>query len=166
MRLTSTPAPLAAAFNQTSSRRFTGAGLADLATLTGSYGTSGLVVGALQDASFTPTNPFMRDGKDKAILSGRLTVGKFTLAFKQSTGFDWVLNYRDAVETEVTFNGRILGDPENVIGIEPVSTGQHTVPVGREARQFELTVKARKWYPLTVTALEWSGQFFNRVQRF
>lgn len=164
--LTTPPSPWAAAFNSTQNRRFTGTGLDNVASLITSYGSTGLVVGALQEASFTPTNPFMKDNKDKAILSGRLTVSRFTVAFKESTGFDWSLNYRDSLITSVTFNGRIMGDPTNVVGIEPISTGQHNIPVGRETRQFQLTIKARRWYPFTVTALEWSGQFFNRVQRF
>ncbi|MCL5460289.1 hypothetical protein M3M33_16750, partial [Loigolactobacillus coryniformis] len=77
------------------------------------------------------------------------------IAFRESVGFDWSLSYRDAVVTEVSFNWRIMGDPTNVIGIEPVATGQHNIPVGRETRQYDLTIKARKWYPFTVTAIEW-----------
>ena len=157
----------AAAFDTRSERRLTGALLPNVPALQALYpGEPGLVAGALQEASFSPTNPFMRDGKEKAILSGRLTVSRFTLAFKESTGFDWTLSYRDVVITTNTFNGRVLGDPGNVIGIEPISTGQHNLPVGREARQFDLTISARRWYPFTATALEWGGQFFNRVQRF
>ena len=157
----------AAAFDFRSARRLTGTLLPDVAQLQTNYpGEPGLVVGAVQLASFTPTNPFMRDSKDKAIMSGRLTISKLVMAFKDSTGFSWQLTYRDEVATSVTFNGRILGAPDNIVGIEPIATGQHNIPVGRETRQYDLTISARRWYPLTVTALEWSGQFFNRVQRF
>lgn len=157
----------AACFGAQSTRRFTGTLLPTVANLIANYPDQpDLVVGALQEASFTPTNPFMRDGKNKAILSGRLTVGKKILAFKDSIGFVSKLVYRDQVTTEVEFNGRILGDPNNVIGIEPISTGQYNIPIGRETRQYDLTISARRWYPLTVTAIEWVGQFFNRVQRF
>ena len=164
---TASGASWAAAFNATSTRRFTGTLLPDVAGLQASFpGEPGLMVGAVQDAYFIPTNPFMRDGKDKAVLSGRLVVTKKIIAFRESVGFDWSLSYRDAVVTEVSFNGRIMGDPTNVIGIEPVATGQHNIPVGRETRQYDLTIKARKWYPFTVTAIEWVGQFFTRVQRY
>ena len=164
---TASGANWAAAFDSTSARYFTGALLPDVALLQASYpGEPGLMVGALQESYFTPTNPFMKDGKDKAILSGRLVVTKKIVAFKNSIGFGWDLSYRDQVNTTVTFNGRIMGDPTNVIGVEPISTGQHNIPIGRETRQYELTIKARRWYPFTVTAIEWVGQFFNRVQRF
>lgn len=160
-------ATFAAAFDNRSERRFTGALLPDVAALQASYpGEPGLVVGALQDSSVTLTNPFMRDQKSKAILSGRLTITRLLLAFKESIGFTWLLNYRNQVTSENSFNGRVLGDPGNVVGVEPISTGQKSIPVGRETRDYTLTIKARKWHPLTITAIEWVGQFFNRVQRF
>jgi hypothetical protein len=108
----------------------------------------------------------MRDNKGKAILSGRLTVTKFTLAFKQSTGFSWTTFYKGQADPTITFNGRLLDEANNLIGIEPVTTGQYNIPIGKETRQYSLRISARRWYPLTVTALEWIGQFFNRVQRF
>ena len=157
----------AAAFDSTSGRRFTGAALANLAQLLAAYpGEPGLTVGATFDAYFTPTNPFMRDGKGKAIISGRLTVTKMLVAFKESTGFSWSLKYRTEPEATETFNGRVLGDPDNIIGVEPISTGQHSIGIGRETREYTLRIAARRWYPLTITALEWVGQFFNRVSRF
>lgn len=157
----------AAAFNNESNRRFTGTALANVDALLDAYpGEPGLLVGATQEAYFIPTNPFMRDGKDKAIISGRLTVTKLIMAFKQSIGFKWALSYRELPPSEVEFNGRILGDPNNLVGVEPISTGQHSIPVGIETRQYELTISARRWYPFTITAIEWVGQFFNRVQRF
>lgn len=157
----------AAAFDMQSDHRLTGVALPAASTLVAAYpGEPGLRVGALQTAYFTPTNPFMRDGKDKAIMSGRLTISKFLLAFKEATGFSWVLNYKGTEGDVTNFNGRIVGDANNLVGVEPISTGQYSIPVGRETRQFSLTISARRWFPLTITALEWSGQFFNRVQRF
>ena len=165
--LTTSGAGFAAAFDTRSTRRFTGSLLPAVPTLLASYpGEPGLVAGALQEASFTMTNPFMRDQKSKAILSGRLTITKVLLAFKESIGFTWNLVYREQVTTTGNFNGRVLGDPSNVVGIEPITTGQKAIPVGRETRDYTLQVSARRWHPLTITAIEWVGQFFNRVQRF
>lgn len=156
-----------AAFNSESIRRFTGVPLANVASLQAAYpGEPGLMVGALQDAYFDPTNPYMRDGKDKVIMSGRLTISKLVIGFKNSTGFWWAITYRGVEGPVREFNGRILGDPNNIIGIEPVTTGQYSIPVGRETRDYSIRIGARKWYPFTAAAIEWVGQFFNRVQRF
>lgn len=143
-----------------------GGAYSEAASLIALNGPSGLWAGALQDTPrVTLTNPYMRDNKDKAILSGRLTVTKKTVAFKDSTGFGWSLSYRGQPAVAHEFNGRLLGGAD-VVGVEPVATGQHSVPVGREVREYTLTITARRWYPLTITAVEWVGQFFNRVQRF
>jgi hypothetical protein len=158
--------PWAAAFSSASARRFTGAPLEDIGELTSTYPLEpGLTVGALQEAYFVPTNPYMRDGKDKAILSGRLTVTRMTVAYKDTGGIKWAVT-SNGTTNEVEFSGRILGSPSNLIGIEPISTGQHNLPIGRETRQFSLRIAARDWHPFTVTAMEYTGQFFNRVQRF
>lgn len=155
------------ALGAATSKRFNGTGLANLGPFVSQYPSEpDKIVGAKQAAYFSPTNPFMRDNKEKAILSGRLTVTKKVLAFKESSGFSWTVTYRNAVVSDAEFSGRILGDPTNAIGREPVSTGQFSIPIGRESRQYQLTVFARKWLPLTVTGLEWVGQWFNRVQRF
>lgn len=157
----------AAAFDSTSARRFTGTMLPNVPALMTNYpGEPGLTAGALQEAYFEPTNPYMRDGKDKAILSGRLTVTKLIVAFRKSIGMAWTLTYREQVVSTVEFNGRIMGAPNNLIGIEPISDGQVNIPIGRETRQYTLRIAARRWYPFTLTAMEWVGQFFNRVQRF
>jgi hypothetical protein len=165
--LTSSGSSWAAAFDSTSNRRFTGTLLPNVTALLANYpGEPGMVVGAVQDSYFDLTNPFMRDNKGKAILSGRLTITKLIAAFKNTTGYRWILTYRNEVVADHEFNGRILGDPTNVIGVEPISTGQSNIPIGRETRQYTLRLQARRWYPFTITAIEWVGQFFNRVQRF
>jgi hypothetical protein len=146
----------------TGARKFTGALLPNMAAVSGYEGT--LMVGAVQEASFTPTNPYVRDSKGKAVLSGRTTVGKMTVAFKNSIGADWALAYYNVASTG-TFSGRTMGLPANVIGTEPVTTGAFSIPIGRETNDYSLTIKARRWYPLTVTALEWNGQLFNRLPR-
>lgn len=47
----------------------------------------------------------------------------------------------------------------------PYETATLTVPVGREARDYRLTVGTYLWAPLTITTVEWVGQYFNRTRR-
>jgi hypothetical protein len=154
----------AAAYSDVSLKRFGGVPLSARAEVIGD--TVGLMVGCAQESYFTPTNPFMRDNKGKAILSGSLTVSKFLVAIAKSGGVAWTVNKGALVASSGSFNGRVIGDPDNLVGVEPIATTQVSVPVGLETRAFNVTLKARKWAPLTITAIEWSGQFFNNVQRF
>ena len=152
------------AYNNTSSKYLLGVSLPDRAEVIGD--TAGLVVGANQEAYFTPTNPYMRDNKNKAILSGSLTITKFIVATAQSGGFSWSVMSEGTERSKGSFNGLVLGDPGTKVGVAPVVDAQVSVPVGLESRAFAVTMTARKWQPLTITAIEWSGQFYNRVQRF
>lgn len=157
----------AAAYAEPSVRRLVGDNLPDVAALIAQYPTetSYLKVGATQSASFTVTNPFLRTPMGQAILTGRLTITKLLLSFRNSTGFGWSIRVGNTTTTG-EFNGRILGYSNNAVGIEPVSTGQKSIPIGKETRDYTLTVSARRWYPLTVTAIDWIGQLFNRIQRY
>ena len=145
-----------------------------------------LMVGALTESFFIPTNPFIKDQKNTAITTGRLTVTKMLLTFTKSSGFDaeatskqvTVVSQHDitSVVTSIAetltptsndtiFNGFVFGDPNAEIGKVPITDGQQSVSIGRETREFDLVIRARSWVPLTVTALEWVGQFFNRSRR-
>lgn len=156
-----------AAFGTESARRFAGSALSNLANLQAAYpGESGLYVGAVQSAYIIPTNPYIRDTAGKAILSGRFTVTSLNVSYKDTTGLSWRITYHDTINSNGEFNGRTLDDPVNLIGYEPISSGQHTVVVGRETKQYSLKLSARKWFPFNITALEWVGQFFNRTQRY
>lgn len=157
----------AAAFNSASIRRFAGTRFPNVSTLLAEYPDEpNLVAGAIQEAYLEPTNPYMRDGDGKAIMSGRLTITKLLASFRNTVGMLWTLTYKGQVITSVDFNGRFLDEPSNLIGIEPVTDGQVNIPIGRETRQYALRIAARLWHPFTLTSLEWVGQFFNRVQRF
>ena len=161
-----TEGPWLAAYDYTAgTRQWLGSTLADSGALAVTYpGVTGLVIGAPQVAYFEPTNPYMRDNKDKAILSGRLTITNLLVSTDRSAGFKATVDAGGA-QTNVVYTGRVIGEP-TVIGVEQISANQHTVPVGRETRDFTLRLAGRSWLPFTVTSLEWSGQFFNRTQRF
>lgn len=161
-----TDGPWYAAYDSSAgNKQWLGSRLEDATAMTVTYpGVPGLVVGVNQNAYFTPTNPYMRDNNGKAILSGRLTITNMRIATANSAGFKSTVDV-SGVQDVLTFTGRVIGQP-TVIGVEQISTNEHTVPIGRETRAYTMQLAARSWLPFTVTAIEWSGQYFNRTQRF
>lgn len=122
-------------------------------------------VGADMECFVTLTNPFPKDKNDEAILTGRLTITKLIAKFKKSSGL--LFNIFSGQQNELfTYNGRVLGDPNNLIGREVITDLQQSLPIGREASEYTATLSARKWLPFTLTSLQWIGQYFNRTQRF
>lgn len=152
---------------------------ADLPTLSVDH----LVVGLEYPAYVTLTSPYRRDNKDTALTVGRLTVNKLEVAYKDSGGFtaqvvtryglvpqytpfNWVsVETPYGVTTSLKFNGRLLGAADNLVGVQPVSTGMIPCFIGRDSRQYKLTLSANGWQPLTITSIGWTGQWFYNAQR-
>lgn len=123
-----------------------------------------LIIGRPFESYWVPTNPLMRDGDGGAMSTGRLVVTSLLVGFTNSSGFrSTVTAYgQDAV---YTFNGRLLGDVGNLVGRVPVTTGRQSVIVGREAQEYTHTIAALTWLPLSIAAVDWTGQAFHRPRR-
>lgn len=116
-------------------------------------------------AYFSPTNPYIRDSNGKAITTGRLTLTKFVVSVADTGGMVATMLTKFSSSTPLDFTGRRVGSVTNRVGLAPITTTELTVPIGREVRDFTYTLNARQWLPLTVTAIEWTGQYFNHTQR-
>lgn len=160
-------APWFVAFDTSSEWRFLGTSLDDQATLIAEFpAATGPWVGANQASLFVPTNPFIRDRDNKVITSGRLTVASVDVTTANSSGFwtDITSKSRERTDT-LEYNARIVGSPDNIVGREVVTSYTQKVSIALETRDYTLTLRGRTWLPFTITALEWTGQWFNRTQR-
>jgi hypothetical protein len=162
----SAPAPWSLALDATSDRFLIGTDLPNRADISTEFPAqyASAWVGLPFDSWIVPTNPFIRDSKGYAILSGRLTVTNLLLNFTNSAGSIITINSGNG-DVVFSFNARILGDIANTIGTVPVSSAIHSVPVGRETRAYTMTIKSRKWFPFTISGIDWTGQSFNRTPR-
>lgn len=122
-------------------------------------------IGIHYDAYATPTNPYIRDSKGNAIVNGLLTVGQLSISVADTAGLSLVVTSFGTSDTVADFSGRVLGQSVNLIGQQPVVATTVTGLVGSETRQFSYTLRAKNFLPLTVTAIEWVGQYFNNTRR-
>lgn len=116
-------------------------------------------------AYVTPTNPYVRDRNDQAILGGRLTLNKVKMAVTDTGGAKVTVNTRNVTRDSLQFTGRILGAPSNLIGRQPIVTTTLSAFIGGEVSECTYTVAAHNWLPLTVNSIEWQGQFFFNTRR-
>ena len=157
------------AYNSSSVSRFMGVSdvsdTAAVATLITDLGDeSALVIGKQYTSAWTPTNPLMRDNEERAINAGRLVVTALLVGFRDSSGFDSTVTAYGQ-DTVYRFDGRLIGSESNIVGRVPVTTGKKSVVVGREAQEYTQRFTARLWLPLTITAVDWTGQSYHRPQR-
>lgn len=148
-----------AAYSQPSTRFLIGDSVEALADLRAAYGDANLYVGAEQPTEFEVTPPVPKDRTGNPNRRGVLTVTSVAVDAAESSGLvastsRWTQNLLV----------RRVGDA-SVIGRIPVGDWQQVVCVGQDSKTMALTVRALKWYPLTITGLEYTGQFFDRPPR-
>lgn len=154
------------AFSKPSDRFLIGGDFDEAADLLVEYPTETayLMAGIPSEAFVDLTNPYLKDGQGLAILTGRTVITKIIANMKDSSGLMSRIT-AGSTETTTRFNGRVLGDALNQIGKVPVTSTQHSVPIGRETREYRLRLSALLWYPLTLIGIEWVGQSYNRTPR-
>lgn len=124
-----------------------------------------IIQGICFDAYVTPTSPYLRDQNDKAIINGRLTVSNLSVAVSDTGGMGADLVTADRSRSVAKFDGRILTRKHNQVGRAPVVDTTIVVPIYKEIREYKVMLKATTWLPLTITGMEWLGQWFSNVKR-
>lgn len=139
-----------------------------LTSLRGQVGSAqdvNLEVGALFDAYVVPTSPYIRDRNGQAILDSRLTLGSLDVTVFQSSALD--VSVADLVNADQSFieTQRWVARAANswILNTQEVKETA-TVPVAifKEIREFKVKLASRSWLPLTISSIEWTGQFFTR----
>jgi hypothetical protein len=110
------------------------------------------------------TSPFRRDQNGNVVVTGRLTITRVDVSYKNSSGMVAEVVTDFGTSEALRFNGRLLGSPSSTFTI-PVETGSVPVFVGRESREYVLRLSALTGKPLTISALEWTGQYFYNTRR-
>lgn len=121
-----------------------------------------LTIGVEFPAYYIPTSPYKRDYNDKPVINGRLTWQSLILSVMETGGLEVAVDFSGTTRSMKKFDGRTLGRQSNKVGRAPIVTTTVTAPVGREIRECKVMVSASKWLPLTITGMEWNGQWFNR----
>lgn len=100
------------------------------------------------------TNPQVRDRDGKAITLGRLTLTKLRVTTTRTAGFTGTFIDYQGNRTSQDYGGdyyRFRYDTN--------------VWVGRNVHDVQVRLAAKAWYPLTISAIEWQGQFFLNGRR-
>jgi hypothetical protein len=117
-------------------------------------------VGCLYDSFVTLTNPVILDSNSNVVTTGDLVVSFLNVTTDDSSGMDYTV---DSLTTATySLSGVAVG---SVIGEVPVESRAYNLPVYQDTKRLEVTLRARKWYPLTISAIDWVGQYFNRTPR-
>lgn len=161
-----TDAPAIVAFEDSSLFRWLGTPYDELPGFLEEYPDEpGMWAGIEYPAYVEPTNPYIRDRNGKAVVAGRLTLGRLSVSVANTAGMVGEVITKQGTKVVVNFNARILGQIANMVSRQPTVTTSVSVPVGKEVRECAYRLRAKSWLPLTITAIEWTGQSFNNSRR-
>lgn len=110
------------------------------------------------------TSPYRRDQNGVAVTTGRLTVSRVDLSYRDTAGLKARVTTERGTKDVVDFNGRLLGSKSSEY---PYNLATSSIPVfvGRESREYRLAIYAQDWRPFTLTTVEWTGQYFYNARR-
>jgi len=123
------------------------------------------LMGTYFDSEVEPTAPYMRDKKEKAILDSTLILGSYNITLSKSAA---MRGYLRGMTEPVSAQYEVLDWIYRPTGSWVLNTQQIadtiTVPVDiqQEVREFRLRLTSRNWLPLTLSSIEWSGQFYTQ----
>lgn len=127
--------------------------------------TNNIVYGYGFDSYVTPTNPYVRDKNNQAIINGRLTVERFNVSVVDTGGVKFTIDTASRSYSGGDWSGRQLSLQSAELGTTPVVTTTVSLPVGKEIREFKYTIKARNWMPISITAIEYQCRFLYNSRR-
>lgn len=129
----------------------------DLSTLSCWYGWE-------YEAFVELTSPYRRDQNGVAITTGRLTISRIDVSYRDTAGLMGITFTDRGEKVVLDFNGRLLGSASSAY---PLNLATSSVPmfIGRESREYRLRLLAKDWRPFTLTTVEWTGQYFYNARR-
>ncbi len=113
---------------------------------------------------YKPSMPFVRD-RDGVKVGGLLILKQFIAHFTETGFFKALITDDYGYSAEVSYNGRVIGDPNNVVGQPSVSDGAFKIPFKKKADNSELEITTDSHLPASFLELEWLGQYRKRGKR-
>lgn len=110
---------------------------------------------------FEPTLPLPKDRDGKVTNIGKLIVTQMKINYSVGAQFDVTVKDKFR-EFGYTHTARIVGAPDSVVGTAYIGDGSFMFPVGSAEPSARVTIRSYDHYPLVLSSIDWTGQYFKR----
>lgn len=124
-----------------------------------------VICGQKYRSSYKPTLPFVKDQDGVKVGTGTLIISKFLINCRDSGVMECIVTSPYAEDVTLRYIGRIAGNPNSVIGVEPIVSESYTVPFRNNVDYGEIELFTDSHTPLVFMDIEWLGQFTKRGKR-
>ncbi|HXB13648.1 MAG TPA: hypothetical protein VNZ45_16795 [Bacteroidia bacterium] len=124
-----------------------------------------IVGGHAYKSRYQPTLPYIKDRDHEAVGTGILVVREFRVNYVDTGFFGYTVSGPYIETATGTFEGRIINDPDNVLGIQPIVSGMYQIPYREDVSKTVLEINSSSHLPFTITNIEWKGQYIKKGTR-
>lgn len=119
------------------------------------------IVGVPYLTTFEPTMPLPKTYDGKVTGVGKLVVSQMKVNYTVGAQFNVKVTdkYRGY---EYNHSARIVGAPDSFVGISYVRDGFFMFPIGSAEASARVSIQSYDHYPLVLSSIDWTGQFFKR----
>jgi hypothetical protein len=110
---------------------------------------------------FEPTMPLPKTYDGKITGVGKLVVGQMKVNYTVGAQFDVVVSDKYRSNT-YSHSARVVSAPDSVVGEAYVREGFCMFPVGSAESSARVAIQTYDHYPLVLSSIDWTGQFFKR----
>jgi hypothetical protein len=124
-----------------------------------------IVVGIKFRSSYVPTMPFVKDADGVVIGTGKLRVKQFIATVEDTGDINAYVRSPYGDGPVVSFQGRIVGAVNNIVGEQPLSDDRFYIPFRENTQRADIEIFTESPFPMTMLDIEWVGQYVKSGKR-
>ncbi|MGX9389623.1 phage nozzle protein [Nitrobacteraceae bacterium UC4449_H16] len=124
-----------------------------------------LVIGTRFMSRYIPTPPSVKDQNGVTVSTSKLRARAFLVSLSETGEIKGRVRSKYGDGPEIKFNARIVGDVDNIIGVQPLSDGRFTMPFRYNVNDADIELYSDSHLPMTLSDIEYVGQYSKRGQR-
>lgn len=114
---------------------------------------------------YIPTPPQVKDRDNVKIDGGMLTIKQYTVFFQNTGYMKAIVTDKYGYMAVVEYSGRVIGAPNNLVGIAAVSDGSYAVSFKKNPDKADIEVQSDSHLPLQLNEIGWEGQWKKKGKR-
>lgn len=137
----------------------------NLVTLKYNMNGGNIVGGIPYRSQYIPTMPLFKDQDGVVVATATLVVKHFIVSIQQTGNLNAYKRSKYGNSETVTFEGRIVGDVDNLVGVTALSDDRFLIPFREDTRRADIVIYTEDYLPMTMLDIEWVGQYNKSGKR-